>query len=63
MVRELGRNRYELVPSNREGWLQAEYVLPACPSGGRRWYGILSFSVAGVEHQARYRFDLAPRAD
>lgn len=63
MKMEMGKHRYSLVPSSREGWLQAEFVLPACPSGNRRWYGNLTFSLAGRPGATRFQFDLEPRPD
>jgi len=62
MKMDMGKHRYTLVPAAREGWLQAEFVLPACPSGGRRWYGNLTFGVAGRELRTRFQFDLEPRS-
>jgi hypothetical protein len=62
MKMEMGRNRYTLVPSSREGWLQADFVLPACPSGNRRWYGNLTFAVSGRPLRTGFQFDLEPRA-
>jgi hypothetical protein len=58
MQMDMGQNRYSLVPAARAGWLQAEFVLPACPSGGRRWHGILAFVVAGRPMTAHFHFDL-----
>ena len=63
MKMDMGRHRYSLVPAARAGWQQADFVLPACPSGGRRWYGILTFSRDGQEVETRFQFDLAPRPD
>ena len=60
MKMDMGKNRYALVPAARPGWLQAEFVLPACPSGGRRWYGILTFRAGGREREARFQFGLVP---
>ncbi|MFA6109254.1 MAG: hypothetical protein WDA75_10855 [Candidatus Latescibacterota bacterium] len=63
MTMEMGKHRYSLVPAAREGWLQAELVLPACPSGNRRWYGDLTFTSAGRPGATRFQFDLEPRPD
>lgn len=63
MKMDMGKHRYALVPATREGWLQADFVLPACPSGGRRWYGILTFASDGQKLETRFQFDLAPRSD
>jgi hypothetical protein len=60
MEMDMGPHRYLLVPATREGWLQAEVVLPACPSGNRRWYGTLAFELAGQTHSVRFQFDLVP---
>jgi len=60
MKMEMGKNKYLLVPADRPGWLQARFVLPACPSGGRRWFGIVRFQVDGREQQERFQFDLEP---
>lgn len=62
MRMDMGKHRYALVPTSPEGWLQAEFVLPACPSGGRRWYGILTFELAGRKLETRFAFDLEPRS-
>ncbi|MEW6756061.1 MAG: hypothetical protein AB1505_34550 [Candidatus Latescibacterota bacterium] len=63
MRMDMGPHRYSLVPAFRPGWLQAEFVLPACPSGNRRWYGILAFTLSGRPLATRFRFDLEPRPD
>ena len=63
MEMDMGKHRYALVPAAREGWLQADVVLPACPSGGRRWYGDLSFRAGGRQLRTRFQFDLEPASD
>lgn len=63
MRMEMGESRYTLVPADRTGWLAVRFVLPACPSGSRRWYGILSFTAGGWPRERRFEFDLQPGAD
>jgi hypothetical protein len=63
MKMDMGMHRYALVPGPQDGWLQAELVLPACPSGNRRWYGNLTFAVSGRPLRTSFQLDLEPRAN
>jgi hypothetical protein len=58
MAMPMGDHRHELVPAS-DGWQDAEAVLPLCPSGQRRWFGRLDFTLAGRARSARFAFDLA----
>jgi hypothetical protein len=62
MAMPMGDHRYALVPAQTRGWYQADVVLPACPSGNRRWFGTLEFVDAGAPRRAQFVFDLAPKA-
>ncbi len=62
MTMPMGDHRYALVPAPTPGWYQADVVLPACPSGSRRWFGTLEFTAAGQPRRAQFAFDLAPKA-
>jgi hypothetical protein len=45
------------------GWQEAEAALPLCPSGKRRWFGTLDFTLGGRPRSLRVAFDLqAPSA-
>lgn len=59
MTMPMGDHRYELAPAGA-GWQQAEAVLPLCPSGKRRWFGRLDFTLEGQARSARFAFDLQP---
>lgn len=59
MTMPMGDHRHALVPAG-DGWQQAEVVLPACPSGGGRWFGRLDFTVAGRARSARFTIELLP---
>ena len=58
MAMPMGDHRHALVPAS-DGWQDAEAVLPLCPSGKRRWFGRLDFTLAGRARAARFAFDLA----
>jgi len=58
MSMPMGDHRHALVPAS-DGWQDAEAVLPLCPSGKRRWFGRLDFTVGGRARSARFAFDLA----
>lgn len=58
MSMPMGDHRHALVPAS-DGWQEAEAVLPLCPSGKRRWFGRLDFTVGGRARSARFAFDLA----
>jgi len=58
MAMPMGDHRHALVPAS-DGWQEAEAVLPLCPSGRRRWFGRLDFTLAGRARSARFAFDLA----
>ena len=58
MTMPMGDHRHALVPAS-DGWQEAEAVLPLCPSGRRRWFGRLDFTLAGRARSARFAFDLA----
>lgn len=58
MSMPMGDHRHALVPAG-DGWQEAEAVLPLCPSGKRRWFGRLDFTVGGRARSARFAFDLA----
>jgi hypothetical protein len=59
MTMPMGDHRHALVPA-AEGGQEAEAVLPLCPSGKRRWFGTLDFTLAGRARSARFAFDLEP---
>lgn len=61
MAMPMGDHRHALVLAP-DGWQEAEAVLPLCPSGKRRWFGRLDFTVAGQARSARFAFDLAAPA-
>ena len=61
MAMPMGDHRHALVPAS-DGWQDAEAVLPLCPSGKRRWFGRLDFTLAGRARSARFAFDLAAPA-
>ena len=61
MSMPMGDHRHALVPAS-DGWQDAEAVLPLCPSGKRRWFGRLDFTLAGRARSARFAFDLAAAA-
>lgn len=58
MSMPMGDHRHALVAAS-DGWQEAEAVLPLCPSGKRRWFGRLDFTVGGRTRSARFAFDLA----
>ena len=58
MAMPMGDHRHALVLAP-DGWQEAEAVLPLCPSGNRRWFGRLDFTLAGRARSARFAFDLA----
>ena len=58
MTMPMGDHRHALVLAT-DGWQEAEAVLPLCPSGKRRWFGRLDFTLAGRARSARFAFDLA----
>lgn len=58
MAMPMGDHRHALVPAS-DGGQDAEAVLPLCPSGERRWFGRLDFTLAGRARSARFAFDLA----
>ena len=58
MSMPMGDHRHALVPAS-DGWQEAEAVLPLCPSGKRRWFGRLDFTIGGRARSARFAFDLA----
>jgi hypothetical protein len=62
MAMPMGDHRHALVPA-RDGWQEAEAVLPLCPSGKRRWFGRLDFTVGGRARSARFALDLAAPRD
>jgi hypothetical protein len=57
MTMPMGDHRHALVPAPG-GWQEAEAVLPLCPSGNRRWFGDLEFTLDGQARSARFAFDL-----
>lgn len=57
MSMPMGDHRHALVPA-ADGWQEAEAVLPLCPSGNRRWFGDLDFTLDGEARSARFAFDL-----
>jgi hypothetical protein len=59
MTMPMGDHRHRLVAAV-DGWHEAEAALPLCPSGGRRWFGTLDFTLAGRARSARFAFDLRP---
>jgi hypothetical protein len=59
MTMPMGEHRYGLRPG-AEGWQEADVVLPACPSGRRRWFATIQGDVAGQPRTVRVRLDLAP---
>jgi len=61
MTMPMGDHRYSPVPG-RDGWQEADVVLPLCQSGKRRWYATVEGIVAGRLRTARFRLDLAPPA-
>ncbi len=61
MSMPMGDHRHALVPAS-DGWQEAEAVLPLCPSGKRRWFGRLDFTLGGRARSARFAFDVAPAA-
>jgi hypothetical protein len=62
MAMPMGDHRHALVPES-DAWQGAEAVLPLCPSGKRRWFGRLDFTLAGRARSARFAFDLAAPRD
>jgi hypothetical protein len=58
MAMPMGDHRHGLVAAS-DGWQEAEAALPLCPSGKRRWFGRLDFTVGGRARSARFAFDLA----
>jgi hypothetical protein len=59
MAMPMGDHRYSLVTA-ANGWQETEVVLPACPSGQRRWFGRLDFQLAGKARSARFTIELLP---
>jgi hypothetical protein len=59
MTMPMGDHRYSLVPG-KDGWQEAEVVLPLCRSGKRRWFATVEGTAAGRLRSARFRLDLAP---
>jgi hypothetical protein len=57
MAMPMGEHRHPLVPAS-DGWQTVEAVLPLCPSGKRRWFGRLDFTLAGRARSARFAFAL-----
>ncbi len=57
MAMPMGDHRYALV-AGRDGWQEAEVVLPVCTSGNPRWYAIVEGTVAGRPTTARFRLDV-----
>ena len=57
MSMPMGDHRHALVPA-ADGWQEAEAVLPLCPSGNRRWFGQLDFTLDGRARSAHFAFDL-----
>ena len=57
MTMPMGDHRHALVPAG-DGWQEAEAVLPLCPSGNRRWFGHLDFTLDGRARSTRFAFDL-----
>lgn len=57
MTMPMGDHRHALA-SAADGWQEAEAVLPLCPSGNRRWFGHLDFTLDGRARSARFAFDL-----
>jgi hypothetical protein len=55
----MGDHRHALV-AVPEGWHEAVAALPLCPSGNRRWFGTLDFTLEGRARSARFAFDLEP---
>ena len=57
MKMPMGDHRYTLI-AGKDGWYDAEVVLPFCPSGNPRWYANVEGAVNGHAFMARYRLDL-----
>lgn len=57
MEMPMGDHRYTLV-ADTDGWLDADVVLPFCPSGNPRWYAIVQGTAAGQAITARFQLDL-----
>ncbi len=58
MTMPMGDHRYDL-QGGADGWQTAEAVLPACASGGRRWFATIEGDVAGRPRVVKVRLDLA----
>jgi hypothetical protein len=59
MTMPMGEHRHPLVAAPG-GWQEAEAALPLCPSGKRRWFGRLDFTLGGRPRSLRVAFDLQP---
>jgi hypothetical protein len=59
MTMPMGDHRHALVAAP-VGWHEAVAALPLCPSGNRRWFGTLDFTLEGRARSVRFAFDLEP---
>ncbi len=60
MKTPMGNHRYALKPT-ADGWYEARAVLPACPTGGKQWFGTFEGTVAGKPRKATFQFNVEPR--
>ena len=60
MTMAMGDHRYALA-AGEDGWLEAEVVLPFCPSGNSRWYVMVDGTAGSRPISARFQFDLTRR--
>jgi hypothetical protein len=59
MTMPMGEHRHPLV-ATPGGGQEAFAALPLCPSGKRRWFGTLDFTLDGRPRSLRFAFDLQP---
>lgn len=59
MTMPMGEHRHPLAAAPG-GWQEALAALPLCPSGKRRWFGTLDFTLEGRPRSLRFAFDLQP---
>ena len=60
MRMDMGPNDYRLIPAGTPGSYRIDATLPACPSGGRRWFGDLQAQIGGAPIRVPIQLDLAP---
>jgi hypothetical protein len=59
MTMPMGEHRHPLVAAPGGGQ-ETLAALPLCPSGKRRWFGTLDFTLDGRPRSLRFAFDLEP---